>query len=750
MKRKLIYTLALVVFITMSCFAQQPIVKKNIKVNAEVNANSKAALAERTFSEGTNDLQESDETVSKEIIREVSAKVKEYIANGQTAEASAVIQSNMVKCMALNNSKLCEAGLNFHSGYLFQQVAKQDSVNKKNYQQRAINQYEKVLDVFPDNKAALNNLIRLNATEGNNDVSSKRVMAYIEQFPSETVHYFLLMGDLFLNEKKFEMACEFYRKAYQKDPRSERACNAMVSLYTKYNFSCALSGNVREFALDCKVIGLPNYSEELLRQEMTLAVKDQNFSKAVESMILWANVLTEYNWLFPEKVTEVINQMFPEGAVLSTSDNRIKNALTELEGISQAKTAMTMGAINFWDDFGPDASVSGDWERVKPMHVLLKTYYTKGEQAYFKNEYGIAEDFWEIALEGSQNFDKAFFTTVASDLAKLYHSRPEMDPGDKKLDALVVELFNMKGAAYQANDLRMIRQYHMTLGAIYYAKKKWDGGYATNAKFQLSRAVSDRFGPIVNPKFQKMLGDVYDNLGETEKAVETYGQSVQDYLSLDRIKEAEDLHAQTKASMSLNATQTKKYEALGTIIDWRKDLMSPNNAVLKGTTQLNPYLDAVSNAETIAEANLSKNFVQLQFFKGLSDLGSQFGDSRAQEQQIIYANALNRVKDGQDLSSEQDYYRVIAVINSLSKSLEQPKQFETMQMYTKGNLSYNTAESRKGYKVYEVANLNKEIKVPSQLFTLNDRLQDDYKKTNTAGLIQYKMNKGVLLTKDKK
>ncbi len=742
MKREYAYALALIILMIATSLAQRSTVQQNIKISAEVKKDMKTFLPKKLASDVMEDVQRSDEAISKEMIRQVSARIKEYIASGQITEGTAFIQANMIKCSALKDSKLCEAGLNFHSGYLYQQAIKIYPDNIDDYQKRAINHFEKVLDVYPQNSGALNNLIKLNTARSNNFASVGRVLAYVEQLPSEADNYFIHMGNLFRSDKKFDIACDFYSKAYQKNPRSNRACDGLVTLYTKHNFSCTMGGNIREFALDCKEIGLPNYSEELLKKELALAVINNKEAKAMESMLLWANILAENNWLFPEDVTKLINQLFPKDATLSTSDELIKDALEELEFVAQAETAEAIHELKFWDGFEPYVLTSDDQERLSPNQILLKIYYAKGEKAYFKNDYHKAEDFWQAALNRAQKFDNGFFTLVASELAQLYDSQPKMDPRNKKLNALVKNLFEGKGDAYRDNDLPMIRKYHMTLGAIYYVKKKWKGGYATNARFQLKRAVSDRFGPIINPKLRKMLGDVHSNLGETQAAIDVYGQSILDYLSLDRIKEAEDLYMKIKTTKPLNDVQIKKYEAVGGIIDWRKEQTSPNNAVLKETTPLSSYLDETSKAEIKAKENLPKDFVQVQFFKGLSDLGSQLGDDRKQEQQIIYANALNKVKDGKDLSSEQDYYRVIEANNSLSQSLEDSKKLRTMQMYTKGDLTYYTEASKEEYKVYLIPSLNKEIIVPNQLFILNDQLQNDYKKTNTTDLIKYNLNKG--------
>ncbi|GAB1857244.1 hypothetical protein MHTCC0001_20800 [Flavobacteriaceae bacterium MHTCC 0001] len=729
MKHTHLYTLLFTILLLANGFAQS-----NTMIQNTNNRNK----ASNTLS---NNFQKSDKAISKAIIKDVSTKVKAYISGHQIAKAKAFIQSNRSKCDSLKSSKLCHAGLNFHSGYLYQQAAKLDTANTKAFQQNAIKHYEKVLDAFPGNKAALNNLIKLNAAKQNNNASINRVAAFIEQTPAEAVTYYLRMGDLFQNEGNLDMACDFYSKAYKKDPRSGRTCKPLVALYTENDFTCSIVSNIREFAQDCNVIGFPNYSEELLRKESTLHIKNEKELKAIQSILLWADVMAENGWLFPEKVQKLTDLLFPKGTELSASNKRLKQILKELEFIAQSKTIDTIGDLTFWKNFEPRVSSLNNSKPITPQHVLLKIYHNKGEKAYFKKDYNTAENFWTEALHQAKGFDNVFFTIVASDLARLYYSKSKNNEDNHKLDDLVVNLFEMKGAAYEENDLDMIRQYHMTLGAIYYAQEKWEGGYATNAEFQLRHAVSDKFGPVVNPKLREMLGDVYRNLGKTKQAVDAYDLSIQDYLSLDRIKKASDLHAKTKTTMPLNPTQTKTYETTGAIINWRKDFANSNNAVIKGSTSLSDYLNEVLKAEKKTKMVLQKDFVSLQFFKGLCDLGSQLENTRVKEQQIIYTHALNNVKNTHNLPSEQDYYRVIEINNSLLKSLNQPKKLETTQMYKKGNLSsYNTKTVKKSYTTYNVPTLNKEVIIPNKLFKLNKQLQKDNKNINTSELVKYKLN----------
>ncbi|WP_422104207.1 hypothetical protein [Winogradskyella sp.] len=742
MNQRDIYTVLLAILIGMTFSAQNRKVQQEGKPQSTINQADRLRVSDSIRTTGDQATQENDEAISRETIKSVSVNIKKHISKGEIKEAEALLRSYKPKCEVLKSSKLCLAGLDFHRGYLYQQTAKLRPNEAKDYKILATKNYEKVLSVYPGNRSSLDNLIILNSELNRNMASVEYVKNFVEQYPSKTVQYFLRMGDLFLKDENFEMACDFYQRAYKKDPRSERACKAVVSLYTRYEYACELAKNVRKFALDCRAIGLANYSEELLRKEFVTAVEKQDTANATESMILWASVLAENNWLYPEKIKRTIDYLFPEGKVLYSSDKEIKRYLEQLSRLTLAETVGDINSVRFWKRSNISASVYGDWEWVTPRHVLLKEYYAKGESAYFKNEYKIAERLWRKALDESYDFDKVFFSKVAIDLAKLYHSKPEMDRKNKKLNDLVRDLFQMKGQAYAGNDLKMIRNYHITLGGIFYDKQIWEGDYFHNARFQLERALSEEFGPIINPRLRKMLGVVYDTLGHKIDAVESYAKSIQDYLSLDRIKEAETLHKRIKATKTLSASETKKYDAMEGIISWRKQQISSDNAILKRTMSLQSYLNNTSEVQTKAKNGaLPSDFVDVQMFKGLSDLGSQLGDDRALEQQIVYASALNKINNVRELSSEEDYYRTVNANNSLLLSLEQPNRIETVQMYGK-ELNYAPDLEKSKYNLLTIPTLGKEVVIPKQLILLNRTLQMEYRKSSIPDLAKYKVIDG--------
>lgn len=699
---------------------------------------------------------QTEQELREELMYEITPSINSYLANGQIDSAEEYLSNSIIKCEEFVDQDLCVAGINFTGGYNFQKASLQDSLNRINYQEKAAGYYEKVLDRYPDNKASWNNLIKLNKVLGNNASTISRLGELADQFPKERVTSYVKIGDLYKTDKKLNKACNYYKKAYEEDPFSKLACGAMVELYTKNDEPCTLESNIRKFALYCHEIDLPKYSEELLRKEIISSFKEQNYNKTMESLILWANVLGSNGWLDPGRVDRLYKKVLTRSN--QTFVTELHTAINELSAILKAKDVNSLlEKVQFWDSVKPVVKLSGDWKKVQPESVLLQILYEKGREAYLTGNMKIADSFWNEVFDRSKKIDPILFVDVASDLARLYSKDPAFDLNRGQFNSLIEQLFDRKTKSYLLGDKIMIRKLHVTLGSIYYDNTIWSkkegGGYYTNALIQLEHALDEeKLGPIVNPKLRQMLGDVYikisnypensDPIKEIRKAVDSYSLSIMEYLSLDKLKDANIIYSNVieNYGQSMDIKQQASVKSLGSILIWRRQLTDPNNIGIDGKLTINEYLTKVNNAEKSATENLPADFVQIQYFKGLSDLGSNFPDEMKQDKQLIYANALNRLKKVNSLPSTRDFNRIKDIKSVLEVSVEQSRELKTIQMTKKASSIYKGGKDVKS-KIFSVPTFNKDISVPNQLFILNDNLQEDYKKINSKDAIKYELNK---------
>jgi len=715
--------------------------------------------------EYNENVAKTDQERREELIYDITPSINTFLAKGQIDLAEEYLLKRLMKCEELEDKDLCVAGINFTGGYNYQKASLQDNTNRQDYQVKAAEYYEKVLDQYPDNKASLNNLIKLNESLGKNVSTISRLEDLAKQFPKERVNSYVKIGDLYKSDKEFDNACQYYKKAYEEDPFSKQACGAMVELYSINNVPCTLDTDIRDFALYCHEIDFPKFSEELLRKELISAFNDENYTKAKESLILWANVLASNASLDHGQVDRLNMGLLPNSE--QTAGAGIRTAITELSDILKAKDVNSMlSKVKFWDNGNPVVRLSGDWTKIQPISVLLKVIYEKGKEAYLTGNTRIAIPYWKEVLSRSERINPDLFVDVAADLASIYSKDPAFNINSGQFNSLINRLFNRKTQSYLAGNKSMIRKLHLTLGSIYYDEKVWSRKESRhrfmNALFQLEHALDEeKLGPIVNPKLRQMLGDVYieiskypenvDRLKDLSKAVNSYSLSIMEYLSLDKLRVAHNLHSEVleRYYNKMDIKQKESIKSIGSIINWRKQMADSNNALVNGEITIKDFLEEVTKAEKNASTSLPMDFVKVQFFKGLSDLGSNLPDKRKVEKQLIYSNALNRLKTTNDLPSTRDFNRIKGIKITLEESVEQSRELKTIQMNKNASSIYDR-ENNANSRVFNVSTFNKNISVPIQLFTLNERLQDDYKKTNTTGLIKYKLNKGnfELKTKD--
>ncbi len=701
----------------------------------------------------TQNKRKSDETRSKKIIRSLNTDIETYLSDGKIEEGAAHIREQKAKCDALTYNTLCNAGIDFMYGYLYQNGANKDSLKKSRYQNKARSYYKKVLKAYPNNAAALNNYILINNELGDKDSNILKLNELADTYPRNRVTYLVKLGDIYKADKDFNKACETYEKAYQEDLFSVKTCEAIVDLYTNDDHWCNNNYSVREFALICEEIELPNLSEELLRRELTKAIEAKDKDKTIKSLILWGYILADNGWVDALPVRRLTNDLAEKGSFENFPE--LLNGLDELIEILKISDISELYGAGFWYDQFPEVNVERDWEHRAPLHVLIRILRTKGKESLINKDYKKAEGFWIKAKDLSRYFDDGYFTLVAADLAKLYKNQRDLDIHDSKLYNLIEDLFGMKGTSYRQNDLPMIQKYHTTLGAIFYDRKdNWEGGGVETARFQLERALSKRlFGIVVNPKLRQMLGDVYLYQNDKSEAIEAYSHSIHDYLSLDQIKKAKKLHSKLTESLlsDMKASQKEKTKKLNMIIAWREYFVSPENRVLTRQMNVKSQLKEVAQWQDSLSVILPKDFVQRQFFKGLSDLSEKLPEERKVDKLILAAGAIQKIENVKTLSSPSDYYRIKKMTLILEERYkEEEQQLKYAQYNNKAGINDSPYSKKAGYRSYEIPSLEKQIFIPEQLFELNQTILSSYESTeNWDYLVDIKLNKGKFEKVDK-
>ncbi|MDO5981598.1 tetratricopeptide repeat protein [Flavivirga spongiicola] len=662
----------------------------------------------------------------------------------------------MRKCQSFNDPEKCRAGLNFAKAYLYQRTArKEEDITRINYRDTAAFYYKKVLEIYPNSKSALTNLEKLDAERGALSSTVERLEDLANTYPSKRTDYLIKIGDLYKKNKNLSKSCQYYSRAYSEDPFSKKACGALVDLYVRKDFICDSGNSIRKFAFNCQEIDAPNYAEKLLRKELSLALKEKAYRKANESLILWANVLANNGWMDPAQVDRFRLALFPKGSRSEPMAKRIEEAMKELKTIFEAERPRSIAQPKFWINKRPSLIVSNEEIEIGPLYVLLRLYKKKGETAYFKSDFKTSEAHWNRALSLSKNYDRAFFTEVASDLAEMYDLYPKMDPDKAKLNKLIVFLFEGKGQSYgrkslgneySEKDLRMIRRYHITLGTIFYKdKSKWDGRGARNARFQLEHVFNPmmgrvdhhfdpRFGETVKPKLRTMLATIYEKSERDNDAINTYFKAIQDYLGLDQMTSAADLYKKLKERLvsKMTAKQRKSFNHYGELIELRNRMRDKQHPLITDQIDISKFIDDFSDVQNLMYKHIPKEVVQVQFFKAYSDLASNVDDSKKLEKQILSVNALTNIQTLNYLPSPMDFNKISKIKRTLEESIEQPDRLGNTKMYNKTNTTYELTTKQSGAKSYTTSSLNKVINIPEKLFQINNTLQKHYDEVTPA------------------
>lgn len=221
---------------------------------------------------------------SRQFISQVSLQLNERISNGDYLAIDRIIADQLPRCQSMSDRTTCEAGLYFLGGHQYQTaLLKAKSVKHElrfsagEFREKAEAYYQRVLEYFPDNEAALSNLYKLKEADGVNESTIGRLEALSEQFPSEKVEYLVRIGDLYKGENDLSPACEYYYKAYRHDPYSELACKRMVELFLENQFYCPENQDIISLAAYCIEIDLPHYAEQVLRKALILEVRRGRF-----------------------------------------------------------------------------------------------------------------------------------------------------------------------------------------------------------------------------------------------------------------------------------------------------------------------------------------------------------------------------------------------------------------------------------------------------------------------------------------
>ena len=248
------------------------------------------------------------------------------------------------------------------------------------------------------------------------------------------------------------------------------------------------------------------------------------------------------------------------------------------------------------------------------------------------------------------------------ELAMLYFHTPDLDPGGRKMAAVVDRVFDEKLGAYLARDLDAIQGYHTTLGLIFAAQKRWGTDHdPRSGLFQLRHALDaaaerSRQGapPEPLPELRDLLAEGLAATGRSREAFETYVAAARGYLDTDDLIAADRSLNRAAEQAGSPAPAASPLEPLRALVRLRAALSGPAAP---------PPADLEEAAAWTAPTGLDPGFADRQRFKLLADAaarGPAAGRHRAAARALTFA-----VDKPVPLLSPRDLLRVEDVIGTV-------------------------------------------------------------------------------------
>ena len=216
---------------------------------------------------------------------------------------------------------------------------------------------------------------------------------------------------------------------------------------------------------------------------------------------------------------------------------------SQLRAIAAARPSLAKGIESLEDAYAPRPRTvpyaeppSADWWRVggrgrdTRVAVWSSVLRSIGDWYNQQGERTIARPYYEAAIGLPRNELREPYVDRRAmlPLALIYARQADTTKSvqlQKELASFTQAMFDAKNDAYRAGDIVQIREFHMTLGAMYAARDQWDGPGAQNAQFQLermieaSRTIGNRLGirTVDPPELLEKLAVHYMRTGQTAK-----------------------------------------------------------------------------------------------------------------------------------------------------------------------------------------------------------------------------------------
>lgn len=590
------------------------------------------------------------ENWTKAKVQQINKEAQEMAAAGQWEQAVEHLDQNLTAMG--ENGKLASyrAYLLFSKAYLLQQTPEGNEDQNLREAQLA---YKSALQNQPNDLKIINNIISVSRSLKDWETAEAYTKEAIRIDSENTGDWYTVLGEIYELRGNRESSWQSYSDAIDQDPQNLDAAQKLLTLYDGYSYD--YTDKLYQKCLELNEYGLSEMAMKGL-EDIVVKLCENNLEIKDSIILSWAGILAGNNWVQPRLAKRLANMACDHEGFEQLGKNISEGWSTQLNRSdwwreNDRRYFFYQALQKSWADY------------------LLSTGAKKEAMELYRScrqESGRLQDF-SAEIYGRSG---VLEMEILIQLARLYGDK-SLDQNGENFRVLEQELFEQKGEAYRSQDLESIQKFHTILGLIYVDQKKWEGGYAKNARFQLSNAISTaqrraEIDPSVYtplPHLYKYLGDTYTAIGNNEQAADAYLNAAIDYLETDNLtisKEMIDL-ADQHIDRESNRQTLKKRSEVVSILSTRESISELDaNSFSKDNQR---YFRNDSKFQWLTNARLIRtvesSVLERQRFKVLADLRAQAIKVGAMdESDILQTEARQKVEEVTILSSQQDVIRL--------------------------------------------------------------------------------------------
>lgn len=529
---------------------------------------------------------------------------------GRWVDAEALLKRESQGCGTSAENRPCRLLISFSLGYLTERQAAKSYPSDPALLAQAAEHYRVVLDEAPDHGPTLKNLALIYRTLGKPEEAEQALKKAVESDRSGTGKAALLLGNLYRETGRPAQALGAYEVAASSDPAAEAPRRAIVGTFG--DLPPNQIGELLPRLTDWESTH-PGAAEAGFRQviDSALTVAPPLAERAV---LGWVTTLARNGWISAQRIAGFHPDWLPIRDLQRYMGEPESPPASGSWWLQNAQRRSVLAGVALALGAAPDAIID-------PRRAAVR--WEQGMRLCPR---------YEEYMFGELRNDRPVRLELARELLALYAKHPILDHDGLRQRGLIGELFAGKGGAYQASDLEAIQRFHTTLGLIYAERGVWEGGGATNARFQLENALRiadqrEREGNYYQPlqDLKAQLAKGYESLQRPDLARPMYVRVAQAYLDTDQL----DLAGQALDQVSGITTppltdDNRRRVAIATqIVGTRRAIAASNGRDLDPASSGYVFRRGGKHGWLFNPEVVDPAFVLRQQFKAIADLALQ-------------------------------------------------------------------------------------------------------------------------------